>query len=152
MDDIELTQKIKNAEWIVDFDGGTVQSEIAHYRIVPSADYVDLKGEWLLPELDPSPAILLGILRSTTAAYQEAVYCRKTGRPTTAEIKAFKKRHNMTGARIALLCGLKDRAVRNWLHGNQFVPPACWRLLRILLGEATPDEIIDEAKNFIKKQ
>jgi DNA-binding transcriptional regulator YiaG len=64
------------------------------------------------------------------------------------KINAFKAQHNLTGARIALLCGVAPRTVRQWLSGECKVPDSCWRLLRIMVGEITVEQTLDEAEIF----
>ena len=72
------------------------------------------------------------------------------GRPTVPELNEWKQRHGLTGARIALLCGVEPRTVRQWLSGDRRIPIPCWRLLRIMLGEITPEEQVAEVERFIQ--
>jgi hypothetical protein len=63
----------------------------------------------------------------------------------------LKKKHVLTGARIGVLTGTSPRAVRCWLAPDgdpkhKKIPYSAWWLLRILLGEAAPEEIIREAE------
>jgi hypothetical protein len=74
---------------------------------------------------------------------------------SSRDLRALKEKHGITGARIGVLAGVSPRAVRYWLAPednprHQEIPLSAWRLLRILLGEATPEEIIREAEEKIK--
>jgi hypothetical protein len=66
-------------------------------------------------------------------------------------LKEIKMKHGLTGARIGLLTGVTPRTVRSWLAPVEAgtytkMPASCWRLLRVLLGEATPEDVIREAE------
>jgi hypothetical protein len=73
------------------------------------------------------------------------------------DLHAIKERHNLTGARIGVLTGTSPRAARHWLTQEdnptyRKIPLSAWWLLRILLGEATPAEIIKEAEERINAE
>jgi DNA-binding transcriptional regulator YiaG len=70
------------------------------------------------------------------------------------DLKKLKDKYNLTGARIGVLTGTSPRTVRQWLAPeeaatHQQMPRSAWRLLRILLGEATPEEIIRKAEGLV---
>jgi hypothetical protein len=73
---------------------------------------------------------------------------------TTKNLHYLKEKHGLTGARIGVLTGVTPRTVRHWLApedspGHREMPLSAWWLLRILLGEATPEEILQEAEERI---
>ena len=72
MDDIELTKKIKNLQWVVDLEAGTVESELIHYRIVKKSDYVDLKSTWISSDLPTVMSVISEIQRKALAAFRKA--------------------------------------------------------------------------------
>jgi hypothetical protein len=167
MDDIELTKKINSLKWEVDLNAGTIKSELVHYKIVegkfagtaPFGTYlfgtgenVSLIGCYASAELNcvAATSVWNAINRAANAAYREAATCREKGIPTAAEFKTWKLRHGTTGARLALLCGVEPRTVRQWLSGDRRMPLPCWRLLRILLGDITPADAISEAEARIE--
>jgi hypothetical protein len=69
--------------------------------------------------------------------------------PHPEEIRDFMKRHELTGSSFGTLCGVNGRTVRRWvapveLEAHWDMPSAAWALARILCGESTPQEILDE--------
>jgi DNA-binding transcriptional regulator YiaG len=149
MTDIELTEKINNIEWKVDFDTRTVKSDIAVYKIVKGDGYVDLKSYWISSALNPPPAmsVVFEINRSATAAYNAAVADKKKKLiPSKSKIIELKSQYNLTNERIGLLCGVASRTVRAWLSEFSNMPVPCWRLLRIMVGEITVEEAMEEAE------
>jgi hypothetical protein len=75
----------------------------------------------------------------------------------TKRLHDLKDQHALTGARIGVLTGVVPRTVRGWLAPDDNprhvdIPPSAWRLLRILLKEATPEEIIREAEEAVVKK
>jgi transcriptional regulator with XRE-family HTH domain len=71
------------------------------------------------------------------------------------DVRELREKHHLTGARISVLTGASRRTVRGWLASEDSatyigIPRAPLWLLHILLGEATPEEIIREAEDRIK--
>jgi len=73
MDDIELTEKIRNLKWDVDLEKGTCYSELMRYRVVRKKDYTDLKSEWISPDIPAAVSVINEIQRGATAAVLEAL-------------------------------------------------------------------------------
>ncbi|MDR2490263.1 MAG: hypothetical protein LBD20_02555 [Spirochaetaceae bacterium] len=164
MTDIELTKKLDSLEWEADLDHNRINSALVSYKIIQGntiptdkpamlgtylsgpGENVLLIAEWISDDVKKikSTMILNQINRGATAAYREAVFCKKNSLPTRAELNSWKQRHNLTGARIALLCGVECRTVRHWLSGARIITTSCWRLLRVLLGDITPAEQLAE--------
>jgi transcriptional regulator with XRE-family HTH domain len=72
-------------------------------------------------------------------------------------IHELKEKHGLTGARIGLLAGVAPRTVRQWLEPESnlryvHIPHSALWLLHLLLGEATPEEIILLAESREKKK
>lgn len=70
-------------------------------------------------------------------------------KPSPDAIKEFMGRHTLTGSELGKLCGVNSRTVRRWIapesiQGHWDMPGAAWALVRILCGDATPQEIIEE--------
>jgi hypothetical protein len=79
---------------------------------------------------------------------------RERGTTLQNNLYLLKKRYDLTSARIGVLTGTSQRTVRQWLAPNDSlghvdIPRSAWWLLRILLGEAIPAEIIREAEERI---
>ena len=72
MNDIELTEKIKNLKWQIDLTAGTCRSEFAHYRIIKRTGYTDLQSEWINPDLPPVEAAVNKIQQGAADALKEA--------------------------------------------------------------------------------
>jgi len=73
MNDIELTEKIKNLKWKIDLDKGTCESEFVHYRIIKKKDYTDLKSVWISPDLPTVATVINDIQRGAVTALKEAM-------------------------------------------------------------------------------
>jgi transcriptional regulator with XRE-family HTH domain len=72
-------------------------------------------------------------------------------------LRSLKEKHGLTGAQIGILAGVSPRTVRTWLIPEDnprhiTIPRSAWRLLCLLLGEATPEEIIREAEKQAELQ
>lgn len=52
------------------------------------------------------------------------------------------QKHSLTGSAVARLVGVDSRAVRRWTGGGRHMPWAAWTLLRILIGETTPEAVL----------
>lgn len=55
---------------------------------------------------------------------------------------AILKNHNLDSTTVAHRLGITERLVRRYLDGEKPVPEPTARLLRILTGEAAPDDYI----------
>jgi hypothetical protein len=73
MNDIELSQKIKNLKWKIDLKAGTCKSELVRYKIIYNREFIDLKSVWINPDIPPVAGVINTIQRSAVTAYQEAI-------------------------------------------------------------------------------
>ena len=53
---------------------------------------------------------------------------------TNLELQAWRQRHSFTQSDVAVMCGVSDRAVRNWLTGDAPVP-GCVALLALAVDD-----------------
>jgi hypothetical protein len=68
MDDIELTEKIKNLRWEIDPSAKTCKSELTHYEIIDKREYIDLQMYWIHPDIPPIMSVINEIQRSAVEA------------------------------------------------------------------------------------
>jgi hypothetical protein len=73
MDDIEITQKIKNLTWNIDLEKGIIESDLVRYKIIKKKNYTDLKGVWFSPDVPTVATVINEIQRSAITAYEEAL-------------------------------------------------------------------------------
>jgi len=68
MNDIELTEKIKNLWWEIDSSAKTCKSELVHYEIINGKGHIDLQMYWINPDIPPVISVINEIQRSATNA------------------------------------------------------------------------------------
>jgi hypothetical protein len=68
MDDISLTEKIKNLQWDIDISANTCKSELVHYEIKDGKGRVDLQMYWISPDIPAVIAVINEIQRSAADA------------------------------------------------------------------------------------
>jgi len=66
--------------------------------------------------------------------------------PMPEELREWIRGHNLTIARAGALVGVDARAARRWTapttqSGHRAMPWAAWALLRLMMNEATVEEI-----------
>jgi hypothetical protein len=149
MNDIEITQKIRNLKWTVDINGGIVECELVRYKIVVHKNFIDFVSEWHSKDVPPIASVLNDINMQAKDAYwtefDKPEY--KIKAPSAAYLKQFKTLKGLTGARMALLIGVAPRSVRDWLFGDRRIPLSAWRLLRLMTREAEVDDIFREIED-----
>lgn len=73
--------------------------------------------------------------------------------PTPDMLRNFMKEHSLSGSRVASLCSVNSRIVRRWLapkdlDGSKDMPGSLWALLRLLMKENTPEEVLEELNDL----
>ncbi|MDR1837618.1 MAG: hypothetical protein LBQ89_08175 [Treponema sp.] len=72
MNDIELTNLINNLEWKIDLEKGACESVLVRYRIIEKKGYIDLKSEWISPDMPTVATVINDIQRSAVTALKRA--------------------------------------------------------------------------------
>ena len=73
MNDIEITKLVNNLKWEIDLGNGTCKSELVHYRIIKKKGYIDLKAEWISPDMPTVVTVINDIQRGAVEAYNKAL-------------------------------------------------------------------------------
>jgi len=73
MNDIELTEKIKNLKWKIDLENGTCESELVHYKIIQKKNYTDLKMVWISHDFPAVTAVINEMQGYAVAAFRDAI-------------------------------------------------------------------------------
>jgi len=73
MNDIELTKKIKELKWEINLKEKTCKSDLVHYRIIKKKNFINLKSEWIGPDMPTVTTVINDIQQKAVKAVKEAL-------------------------------------------------------------------------------